>query len=168
MMIRPLILPLATAILLVPDRHAMTVWSRIRESVGGKRAGLSLGKRGEQAAERFLARRGLKIVARSYANHIGEIDLIAIDLRSKPRTVVFVEVKTRQSDLRGLPVEAVDERKQRQITETALVYLRQHHLLECRFRFDIVGIMWPAETRRPEIKHYVNAFEPTGRGQLFA
>ncbi|MGI9517560.1 MAG: YraN family protein [Pirellulaceae bacterium] len=146
----------------------MTVWSRIRESVIGKRNALSLGQRGERAAERFLSRRGFKIVARGYSNHVGEIDLIGIDVRSKPRTVVFVEVKTRQTDLRGLPVEAVDERKQRQITETAMVYLRQHHLLENRFRFDIIGIMWPEETRRPEINHYMNAFEPTGRGQLFA
>ena len=146
----------------------MTVWSRIRESVTGTRQALSIGQRGEQAAARYLSRRGIRIVGRSYSNHVGEIDLIGIDVRSRPRTVVFVEVKTRQSDQKGLPVEAVDDRKQRQISETAMVYLKQHQLLECRFRFDIVGIMWPAGTRRPTIDHYVDAFEPTGRGQLFA
>ena len=147
----------------------MTLWNRIRQSIARLFPRQSLGKRGEQVAERFLARRGMKMVARSYANHVGEIDLIGIDVKSDPRTVVFVEVKTRRSDARGLPVEAVDDRKQRQISETALVYLRQHDLLDCRYRFDIVGILWPQQARRPgKVEHFINAFEPTGKGQLFS
>jgi putative endonuclease len=120
------------------------------------------------AAERFLRRRGkLIITARGYRNHVGEIDLIGIDAATRPRTVVFVEVKTRIDDSCGLPVEAVDDLKQRQITETALVYLRQHDLLECRLRFDIVSIIWPEGRRQPEITWYPDAFEPAGRWQLF-
>ena len=127
----------------------------------------SLGAQGEQQAKRFLKKLGLRVVAENYRNHVGEIDLIAVDQKSDSRTVVFIEVKTRQSDFRGQPVEAVDERKQKQITETSLVFLKQHDLLECRFRFDIVGIIWPEEDERPEIRHFVNAFSATGDKQMF-
>ncbi len=108
------------------------------------------------------------ITARGYANHVGEIDLIGVDRTTRPRTVVFVEVKTRTDDRHGLPVEAVDRNKQRQITETALVYLKQYDLLESRARFDVIGVLWPTAERHPEITWYRNAFEPTGKYQLFS
>ena len=154
----------------------MSLWSELkttaqdllqRKATDSSTSQDSLGDRGEREAERFLKKRGLRIVARSYRNHIGEIDLVAVDQKSKPRTIVFIEVKTRKSDFKGQPVEAVDEKKQRQVSNTAMVYLKQHDLLECRFRFDIVGIIWPEETARPEILHYVNAFAVVGTGQMF-
>ena len=52
---------------------------------------LPLGRRGERRAARFLRSRGLRILAHSYRNSLGEIDLVALD----GATVVFVEVKTR-------------------------------------------------------------------------
>ncbi len=146
----------------------MSVWTEIKSAVGEflpeKR---SFGKRGERAAERFLKKRGMKIVAAGYSNHIGEIDLVAVEKTRTEKTVVFVEVKTRGSDAQGLPVEAVDQHKQRQIVQTALVFLRQHELLESRFRFDIVSVMWPEDVRHPEITHFPDAFQPAGQGQLF-
>lgn len=150
----------------------MSVWQDLKSAVVEcfpARSGHedALGKRGEYAAERFLKKRGLRIVGRSYRNHIGEIDLIAIDQKSSPRAVVFIEVKTRQSDFKGQPIEAVDDKKQRQVTNTAMVYLKQHNLLECRFRFDVVGIIWPEESKRPAIRHFVDAFPPVGTGQMF-
>ena len=151
----------------------MSVWTELRSAVSTRffnRSTMpaSLGEQGERQAERFLKKRKYRIVARGYRNHIGEIDLIAVDQKSDPRTVVFVEVKTRRSDNKGLPVEAVDERKQRQISETAMVYLKQHQLLECRFRFDIIGIIHSDENQRPLITHYVDAFDSVGQGQLYS
>ncbi len=150
----------------------MSVWNDILSTLEDWKADrqpkdLSFGKRGEQVAEKFLKKQRYRIVARGYRNHIGEIDLIAIDTKAKPRTVVFVEVKTRQSDFRGLPVEAVDEKKQRQITHTAMVYLKKNDLLECRYRFDVIGILWPELDQMPTIEHFQSAFESTADGQLF-
>lgn len=123
----------------------------------------SLGQRGELAAERFLLRDGVAIVERGYQDKFGEIDLIAVD----EQTIVFVEVKTRSSDKAGLPAEAVDETKQRHLTKTALGYMKWHRLTECRARFDVIAITWPAHLSQPEILHYENAFEPVGQYQLF-
>lgn len=127
-----------------------------------------LGHRGELAAIRFLKRnKRMRIIEHSYKNHVGEVDVIAVDVRRAIKTVVFVEVKTRVDDGKGLPVEAVDDRKQAQIIGTAMVWLRQHGLLEHRFRFDVVGILWPDRDGAPEIAHYEDAFQPPGIGQMF-
>jgi putative endonuclease len=124
----------------------------------------ALGQRGEDAAVKFLKRRGYKIVGRGQRDQLGELDIIAVDRR----TVVFVEVKTRTSAGGGGPHEAVTPQKQRKLANVALKYLRRHNLLEHAARFDVVAIIWPAHEKRPTIEHFVNAFEPPGQGQLFS
>lgn len=116
-----------------------------------------LGARGEAVAARFLRRRGYYIVARG-DRITGELDIVAVD----GRTVVFVEVKTRETHAAGSPAEAVDAEKQRRLTRAALGYLRRHDLLECSARFDVVAITWPAGQRRPHIEHFVDAFPAVG------
>lgn len=113
-----------------------------------------LGDRGERAAERFLRRQGYRILARQHSSRFGEIDIIARD----GEWIVFVEVKTRRSGAAGLPVEAVDARKQRQMTRAALAWLKRHRLLHWRSRFDVVGVLWPDGQRQPQIDHIRNAF----------
>jgi len=124
----------------------------------------SLGRRGERVAVKFLKRLRYKILHRSYRILGGELDIVAVD----GRTVVFVEVKTRVSHDAGHPAEAVDDRKQKQLTQLALAYLRRYQLLEFSARFDVIAITWPAGQRRPTIEHIKNAFEATGRGQMFS
>jgi putative endonuclease len=124
---------------------------------------LPLGRRGENAAARFLHRLGYVIVARGQRDAIGEIDLVAVDRR----TVVFVEVKTRASHDAGHPAEAVDEDKQRRLTRLALSYLKRHDLLECKTRFDVIAITWPDGDKRPTIEHYKDAFEAVGMNGMY-
>jgi len=123
-----------------------------------------LGDRGERAAVLFLKKQGYRILAKQYRNDFGEIDIIAQD----SQTTVFVEVKTRTSADDGQPFEAVDRRKQDKITRVALAWLKKHGKLEQPARFDIVSILWSDEGSEPELTHYRNAFEPTGRGQMFS
>ena len=118
----------------------------------------TLGRRGEDAAARFLRKLGYVIVARGHRDNIGEIDLVAVD----KRTVVFIEVKTRTTHDAGHPADAVDDAKQRRLTRLALSYLKRHDLLECAARLDVVAITWPAGRGQPTIEHFVNAFEPVG------
>ena len=121
----------------------------------------TLGRRGEDAAARYLKRNGYKIVSRGQREGRSEIDLIAVD----GRTVVFVEVKTLASSDIGHPAEAVTPDKQRALSRGALTYLKRYGLLEYSSRFDVVAITWSG--KKPEIQHYQNAFEPVGRGQMF-
>jgi putative endonuclease len=124
----------------------------------------SLGDRGEDAAACYLKRQGFRILARGHDSRLGELDIIAVDVR----TVVFVEVKTRTSDDAGHPTEAIDDRKQRRMTQAALGYLKSKRLLQTAARFDVVAVTWPKDARQPIIEHYKNAFEPAGLGQLFS
>ncbi|REJ73667.1 MAG: YraN family protein [Planctomycetota bacterium] len=122
-----------------------------------------LGDAGERVAVRHLKRQGFRIVARNSRSRIGEIDVIAMD----GDCIVFVEVKTRSSGEAGHPTEAVTRVKQQQLTRTALAWLKRRNLLEHRARFDVIAITW-GDGRRPVVEHFRNAFEPTGRGQMFS
>lgn len=124
----------------------------------------SFGERGERIAERWLKSRRYKIVARRCRGQLGEIDLVAVE----GRTVVFVEVKTRQSCDAGHPVEAVGIEKQRRLTRLAVAYLRRHDLLECSCRFDVIAVTWPGGRRRAVIEHFPRAFEAVGYDGLFS
>ena len=153
------------------------VWSRLLLSLDAMRwiATLSqrfrglfarrpLGRRGEDAAGRFLLGLGYTIVARGHRDNIGEIDLVAVD----GRTVVFVEVKTRTTHDAGHPADAVDAAKQRRLTRLALSYMKRHDLLECSARFDVIAVTWPDGRGKPTIEHFQNAFEPTGFDGFFS
>ncbi len=135
---------------------------RIRQIISHWRRRLfppkTLGQRGEEAAARYLRRRRYKILARGHRFRLGELDLVALD----GRTIVFVEVKTRESAEVGHPSEAVDHDKQRKLTQMALSFLKRHRLLEYPTRFDVIAITWPPGGRRPTIEHVPNAFEAAG------
>ena len=123
-----------------------------------------LGDKGERAAARYLRKQGFRILQRQHTSRWGELDLIALD----GDCVVFVEVKTRRSTSAGDPVEAVTHEKQRRLTQQALAWLKRKRLLEHRARFDVVAILWPEKSNAPEIRHYRNAFEAVGSGQMYS
>ena len=112
-----------------------------------------LGKEGERIAERYLLKKGYKLVERNYRCPSGELDLIVLDRR----VVVFVEVKTRTGHAFGTPFEAVEFRKQQTMTQAAQYFLAQKGLQQRDARFDVVGISWPG--RQPVVEHIENAFE---------
>jgi putative endonuclease len=124
----------------------------------------SLGQRGEDAAAKFLKRKGYRLLARHFDSRLGELDIVAVD----GRTVVFVEVKTRATTEAGHPTEAIDERKQRRMTQSALAFLKANRLLEEAARFDVVAITWPQDAASPTIEHFENAFSPVGVGQFYS
>ncbi len=62
-----------------------------------------IGSIGEAATEKFLSKKGFRVVANNYITNGSELDLVAY----KRGVLVFVEVKTRSSDKFGTPKEAV-------------------------------------------------------------
>lgn len=114
-----------------------------------------LGRKGESVAERYLRKKGHKLVERNYRCPVGELDLITLDRH----VIVFVEVKTRSGHGSGTPLEAVVPRKQRKIVRTAQFFLNEKGLQQREARFDVIGISWPG--REPLVEHIENAFEVT-------
>ncbi len=123
-----------------------------------------LGRRGEEAAARYLRRRGYRILGRGQSWKGGELDIVAL----RGETIVFVEVRTRQSDVPTRPEESVDLVKQRRLTRLAVGYLKRHRLFDHPARFDVIAVVWPEGCRRPEIRHVENAFQAVGLPGFFS
>ena len=114
---------------------------------------IDIGKRGETLAISFLKKNGYRIIESNFRCRYGEIDIVAQD----GKTVAFIEVKTKTSNRFGSPTQAVDSRKQRQVSKTALAYISQKRLTKYSARFDVVGIN--IKGSNSEIELIKNAFE---------
>lgn len=123
-----------------------------RNEAQGKK-NYELGKRGEEAAARFLDKRGYEILERNWCCFAGEADIIAKDQGN----IVFVEVKTRKDCNKGFPAEAVNKQKRERYEKIALAYLQDNDLSELTVRFDVVSIVVVASDRAL-IRHHINAF----------
>jgi putative endonuclease len=104
------------------------------------------------------------IVARQHRIGRDEIDIVAVDRR----TVVFVEVKSRQSSGAGEPFESIDDRKRLRLSRAALRYLRRHDLLEVPSRFDVVSVTWPPGDKNPRLDHVTSAFAPISPDGMYS
>lgn len=117
---------------------------------------LRRGELGERAAQQHLQKLGLKFLTANFRSKRGEIDLIF----REGDCLVFAEVKTRSSEEWTRPAAAVDARKQRLLSQTALDYLRLLKNPAVKFRFDIVEVLL-AEGEVREVRHLPNAFTLT-------
>jgi putative endonuclease len=106
-----------------------------------------VGKKGEEAALRFLKRKGYRILQKNYVCKMGEVDLIA----KEKDTLVFIEVKTRTSTTFGPPQLAVNAAKQIQLSQAALCFLKENKLEDVRARFDVVAILLGPEGEKIEL-----------------
>src|ERR1035438_2408369 len=125
----------------------MSLFEKLKAKFAGKAKPehLRRGELGERAAKKFLQKLGLKFLAANFRSERGEIDLIFRD----DDCLVFAEVKTRSSEDWTRPAAAVDARKRRLLSQTALDYLRRLKRREVKFRFDIVeGLLREGEGDR--------------------
>jgi len=114
---------------------------------------LRRGNLGERAAKKHLQQLGLKFLTANFRSKRGEIDLVF----RHDDCLVFAEVKTRSSEEWTRPAAAVDARKRRLLSQTALDYLRLLKNPEVKIRFDIVEVLLrDGEVR--EIRHLENTF----------
>ncbi|MBO4921782.1 MAG: YraN family protein [Lachnospiraceae bacterium] len=109
-----------------------------------------VGFNNEHEAVLFLENSGYKVIETNFYCKAGEIDIIAIN----EGYLCFIEVKYRVSAANGLPEEAVDYRKAKRITRSALYYMTRHGIPDDHpVRFDVVAILGR------DIKVYKNAFD---------
>lgn len=97
----------------------------------------NLGNQKEELAAAYLQEQGVKILAKNFYFHGGELDLVIRD----GEYLCFVEVKYRKSTQYGYPEEAVTLAKQKKILKGARVYLYQNRIpADTPCRFDVVSI----------------------------
>lgn len=112
---------------------------------------LELGNRGETLAEKLLLESGYQILERNWRFSRAEVDIIAKDRD----VLVFVEVKTRSSEIFGKPEESISPKKETLLKDAAAVYMEQiGH--EWEIRFDVVSILIKGSGY--SIEHFKDAF----------
>lgn len=111
-----------------------------------------LGTLGEELATKFLQREGYIILERNWRFQKAEIDIIA---QKETDTLVFVEVKTRNSAFFGDPQSFVTPSKIKLLVKAANEYMIAN-TLDIEARFDIIAVLKNSTEER--IEHFENAF----------
>ena len=115
-----------------------------------------IGNQAEEIALDYLSKQGLSLIEQNYLTSLGEIDIIMLD--KNEQTLVFVEVRYRESNYFGAATDTVDSNKQMKIIRTTQHYLQQHSQYDdfiCRF--DVIGL--ESDLKCPKINWIKDAFE---------
>lgn len=133
----------------------MSFFEKLKAKFAGnaKPEHLRRGELGERAAKKYLQQAGLKFLTANFRSERGEIDLVFRD----EDCLAFVEVKTRSWEKWTRPAAAVNARKRRLLSQTALDYLKLLKNPPVKIRFDIVEVLL-ADGAVREIRHLPNTF----------
>jgi len=112
-----------------------------------------LGEKGETLAVALLQKKGYSILAENWRFGKNEIDIVA----RIGNTMVFVEVKTRSTDVFGDPSKSVVKGKQKRTIQAANAYLEKFEI-DLEARFDIISIVTFGS--KTNIDHLEDAFFP--------
>lgn len=113
----------------------------------------NLGRKGEDAAAKFLENKGYRILDKNWTCPTGEADIVA----TFDDILIFVEVKTRTNVSVGLPEDAVGPKKRKKYEAIAAFYLQDHDYVDMSVRFDVIAIL-VINNDRALIRHHINAF----------
>ncbi|GAB6088258.1 YraN family protein [Alkaliphilus crotonatoxidans] len=113
---------------------------------------MKIGTQGEGLSQQYLREKGYHILHTNYRTRFGEIDIVAL----YEKTLVFAEVKTRQSMKYGLPREAVNYKKQQNYYRLAEHYIKYFTGCYESVRFDVIEVY--KNGNQFNIEHIENAF----------
>jgi putative endonuclease len=115
-----------------------------------------VGKWGEDQAKLFLIDKGYTILDRNYRTRSGEIDLVASHLEGGEKNLVFVEVKTRTSEIFGYPEQSISRHKWDHLLKAVYEYLVENPDRDQPWRIDIIAVQQISPEKQPEIIHFEN------------
>jgi putative endonuclease len=93
------------------------------------------GRMGEAMAVEYLSKEGYAVLHQNWRHARLEVDVIA----NKDNVLHFIEVKTRRTEEFGLPEDAVDKKKIKNLIDAAEEFLYQYPNWK-RIQFDILAI----------------------------
>ena len=112
-----------------------------------------LGNIGENLAAEYLQKHGYHILERNFKKRYGELDIVALE----GNKLVFVEVKTRSSNLFGTGAEAITPWKLRALVRSAQFYKLRYPELPDLMRIDVVSVSLSPSGEVEEIELIKNA-----------
>jgi putative endonuclease len=111
---------------------------------------------GERIAEKYLIKKGYRIIGRNFYRPWGEIDIIAI----QKNILVFFEVKARQlsSGTSFLPEHNVHTKKAQRLRRICETYVTDESTPNCEeWRIDILAIDIDIVAQKAHVRHFENA-----------
>lgn len=112
-----------------------------------------IGAEAEKIAIDYLLKNNYIILEKNFRCKLGEIDIIAND----KDYLVFIEVKYRKTNKKGLPREAVNIYKQKTIIKVTKYYLVKYNLYDNNCRFDVLEMI--GDMNNLEINLIKDAFQ---------
>ena len=112
-----------------------------------------VGKLGEKLAQKFLKKKGYRILETDFRCRMGEIDIVA----QQKDYLVFVEVRTKSSLDFGTPEESITQSKKEKLIASALTYISTHQNLPPLWRIDVVAIEVDQKGKSKRIELIENA-----------
>ncbi len=109
-----------------------------------------VGKFGEMLAKKYLISHGYKIIGCNIKTSYKEIDIIA----QKDQIFVFVEVKTRISQIFGSAEEALQPAKLINFKKAIEYYLYARDYIQNDVRADLICLDIDRHKKTAKIKHY--------------
>ncbi len=113
---------------------------------------LATGRIGESLASKYLRKKGFKILTQNFRAGKTEIDIIA----EKQGKIHFIEVKTRSSNIKGKPYEAVGGRKISHLLTTATFFLLQSGKKGHKLSLDVISILLDRANKIQSIQYFEN------------
>ena len=120
-----------------------------------------IGKLGEKIAEKYLKKKGYKILDKNYSPNFisgpqrGEIDIIA----KRGDVISFIEVKTLTENNKFAisPEEKVNFSKQRKIEKAAESWLMKKKIpLNSKWQIDVIAIKIDLNFKKAKIRYFTN------------
>ena len=118
-------------------------------AISPQKSKIAKGKNYENLAADYLIKNGYQILERNWRTGHLEIDLIAV----RDNTIIFVEVKSSQSDKFGHPSERINPKKKNNLYRAAQEYIIGKNLEKHDFRFDAITF-W-----KGKLEYYPDAFQ---------
>ena len=138
---------LQSCLALMENREKLS--RRLSDEAGRK----EMGAWGEDLAAAYLREKGYIILERDWRSKHRDIDIIA----QQGECLVFVEVKTRRNRDFGSPIDAINYKKQKNLSRAISNYLN-YRKWDYPWRFDVISIVGVIGSEMPEIEHIEDFF----------
>ncbi len=113
-----------------------------------------VGKFGEILAKNYLIRQGYGIIETNKKTSYLEIDIIA-NIKEK---LVFIEVKTRTSNIYGAADQAISSKKLKLLKKAIILYINRAKFYTENIRLDLISVDINKRKKIANIKHYKDIF----------
>ncbi len=116
-----------------------------------------IGRLGELISSKYLLSKHYSIIQRNFHTRYGELDIVAKE-KFNTKSLVFVEVKTRNSKLNEIP-ESLSQRQIQKIKNSIFVFLDKKGLNHIDFRLDLIIVLMDLKLLKKRLIHYKNILE---------